>query len=157
MSSINNTMLKQFWRDKKNDMIGTAPHYQDSDDKVQRLRDFTHSLRVLAPYSLCIMRLLNVHLTGLAFEEIKYFTNSISLIFTVSLWRIMNTNQQIAEEQHWNAQWIASPLRDSREDCLTRGFLNSSRLTPSESVKSYKDATCCTFLSRRESRKGLTS
>lgn len=66
-------------------MIGTAPHYQDSSDKVQHLRDFTNSLRVLAQFSLCIMRLLNVHLTELAFSEIKHFTNSISLIFTISL------------------------------------------------------------------------
>lgn len=68
----------------KTDMIGTAPHYQDSNDEVQHLRDFTNSLRVLAQYSLCIMRLLNIRLTELAFEEIKYFTNSISLIFTTS-------------------------------------------------------------------------
>lgn len=66
-------------------MIGTALHYQDSNDKVQHLRDFTNSLRVLAQYSLCIMRLLNVQLTELAFAEIKYFTNSVSLIFTISL------------------------------------------------------------------------
>lgn len=32
----------------KTDMIGIALHYQDSDDKVQHLRDFTNSLRVLA-------------------------------------------------------------------------------------------------------------
>lgn len=68
----------------KTDMIGIALHYQDSDDKVQHLRDFTNSLRVLAWYRLRIMRLLNVQLTQLAFEEIKYFTNSISLIFTIS-------------------------------------------------------------------------
>lgn len=66
-------------------MIGTVPHYRDSNDKVQHLRYFTNSLRVLAQYCLCIMRLLNVHLTELALEEIKYFTNSISLIFTISL------------------------------------------------------------------------
>lgn len=108
MSSINNTMLKQSWRDKrtkkKKRCDSTALHYQDSNDKVQHLRDFTNSLRVLAQYSLCIMRLLNVHLTELAFEEIKYFTNFNSLIFTISLWRIMNTNQQITEWQHWNIE-----------------------------------------------------
>lgn len=66
-------------------MIGIALHYPDSNDKVQHLRDSTNSLRVLARYSLGIMRLLNVQLAGIAFEEIKYFTNSISLIFTISL------------------------------------------------------------------------
>lgn len=102
----------------KTDMIGIALHYQDSDDKVQHLRDFTNSLRVLAQRWLCIMRLLNVQLTQLAFEEIKYFTNSISLIFTISLWRIMNTNQQITEGWHWNVEWIPSPLRESLGDSL---------------------------------------
>lgn len=81
----------------KTDMLGTAQHYQDSNDKVQHLRDFTNSLRVLAEYSLCIMRPLNLQLIELAFEEIKYFTNCISLIFSISLQRIMSTNQQITE------------------------------------------------------------
>lgn len=36
----------------KTGMIGKALHYQDSNDKVQHLRDFTNSLRVLAQYSL---------------------------------------------------------------------------------------------------------
>jgi hypothetical protein len=66
-------------------MIGIALHYQDRNDEVQHLRDITNSLRVLAQYSLCIMRLLNVQLTQVALEEIKYFINSISLIFTISL------------------------------------------------------------------------
>lgn len=81
-------MLKQSSRDqkkkKKADMIGIALHYQDSSDKVQHLSGFSNSLRVLALYSLCIMRLLNVQLPELAFEEIKYFTNSLVNLYNIS-------------------------------------------------------------------------
>lgn len=65
-------------------MIGTALHYQDSSDKVQHLSGFTNRLRALAQYSLCIMRLLNVQLTELAFEEIKYFTNYLVNLYSIS-------------------------------------------------------------------------
>lgn len=51
MRSINSTGLNSP-EETKTDMIGTELHYQDSNDKVQHLRDFTNSLRVLAHYSL---------------------------------------------------------------------------------------------------------
>lgn len=51
MASINSISLNSA-EETKTDMIGTAPHYQDSNDEVQQFRDFTNSLRVLAHYSL---------------------------------------------------------------------------------------------------------
>ena len=115
MRSINSTGLNSP-EETKTDMIGTALHYQDSNDKVQHLRDFTNSLRVLAHYSLYNeASKCSAHRTCIWRDKILYKLYFINLHnISVKNYEHQSTDYRLTAMKYWmNCQCSPRGLESS--------------------------------------------